>query len=209
MTVVSAMPVPTLESSQYPGILPSPTCGYSHGTLTTHPKFTLRPMPFPSLTVDRSYAAAILTEGSTPLGLQQQHTLITSSSSQPGVGGGGELSLPGTEEVGGISTRTIPTACVRPTHPLRSFANPLLPPPMGTIDPKVYTPMIPHSILSWSFLPHHSVRYRVTEPRSDLMVLSLMNKRVRVFVCFQVPASPRLAVLCSSVGTSVTLVTPA
>uniref|UniRef100_A0A673YRB4 DCC netrin 1 receptor n=1 Tax=Salmo trutta TaxID=8032 RepID=A0A673YRB4_SALTR len=109
--VVSAIPVPTLEGSQYPGILPSPTCGYSHGTLTTHPKFTLRPMPFPSLTVDR-------------------------------VGGKGELSLPGTEEVGGTSTRTIPTACVRPTHPLRSFANPLLPPPMGTIDPKVYTPMI-------------------------------------------------------------------
>uniref|UniRef100_A0AAZ3PNV8 Contactin-3 n=1 Tax=Oncorhynchus tshawytscha TaxID=74940 RepID=A0AAZ3PNV8_ONCTS len=122
--VVSAIPVPILESSQYPGILPSPTCGYNHGTLTTHPKFTLRPMPFPSLTVDRCYAAAMSTEGSTPLGVQQQqHTLITSSSRA-------------------TSTRTIPTACVRPTHPLRSFANPLLPPPMGTIDPKVYTPMI-------------------------------------------------------------------
>nr|XP_023999388.1 netrin receptor DCC-like [Salvelinus alpinus] len=57
--VVSAIPVPILESSQYPGILPSPTCGYNHGTLTTHPKFTLRPMPFPSLTVDRCYAAAV------------------------------------------------------------------------------------------------------------------------------------------------------
>uniref|UniRef100_A0A8C7CF83 Contactin-3 n=1 Tax=Oncorhynchus kisutch TaxID=8019 RepID=A0A8C7CF83_ONCKI len=134
VTVVSAIPVPILESSQYPGILPSPTCGYNHGTLTTHPKFTLRPMPFPSLTVDRCYAAAMSTEGSTPLGVQQQqHTLITSSS---------ELSLPGAEEVLATSTRTIPTACVRPTHPLRSFANPLLPPPMGTIDPKVYTPMI-------------------------------------------------------------------
>uniref|UniRef100_A0AAZ3PG64 Netrin receptor DCC n=1 Tax=Oncorhynchus tshawytscha TaxID=74940 RepID=A0AAZ3PG64_ONCTS len=113
--VVSAIPVPILESSQYPGILPSPTCGYNHGTLTTHPKFTLRPMPFPSLTVDRCYAAG--------------------RSQSP-------LSLPGAEEVGATSTRTIPTACVRPTHPLRSFANPLLPPPMGTIDPKVYTPMI-------------------------------------------------------------------
>uniref|UniRef100_A0A8K9V1Y3 Netrin receptor DCC n=1 Tax=Oncorhynchus mykiss TaxID=8022 RepID=A0A8K9V1Y3_ONCMY len=108
-TVVSAIPVPTLEGSQYPGILSSPTCGYSHGTLTTHPKFTLRPMPFPSLTVDRSYTA-----GGSQYRLQSFCT----------------------------STRTIPTACVRPTHPLRSFANPLLPPPMGTIDPKVYTPMI-------------------------------------------------------------------
>uniref|UniRef100_A0A6Q2Y686 DCC netrin 1 receptor n=1 Tax=Esox lucius TaxID=8010 RepID=A0A6Q2Y686_ESOLU len=94
--------------------------------------------------------AAVSTEGSGPLVVPQppQPTLITSASSQPGVGavgGGGELSLPGTEEVGGVSTRTIPTACVRPTHPLRSFANPLLPPPMGNIDPKVYTPMMPHS----------------------------------------------------------------
>uniref|UniRef100_A0A3B5LAS6 DCC netrin 1 receptor n=1 Tax=Xiphophorus couchianus TaxID=32473 RepID=A0A3B5LAS6_9TELE len=87
--VVSAIPVPTLESSQYPGILPSPSCGF------THNKFSLRPMPFPSLT-----AAA---------------------------------------------GRSIPTACVRPTHPLRSFTNPLLPPPMGTIDPKVYTSMLPQA----------------------------------------------------------------
>uniref|UniRef100_A0A8C7FUQ8 DCC netrin 1 receptor n=1 Tax=Oncorhynchus kisutch TaxID=8019 RepID=A0A8C7FUQ8_ONCKI len=111
-TVVSAIPVPTLEGSQYPGILSSPTCGYSHGTLTTHPKFTLRPMPFPSLTVDRSYTTLVPCQ-------QDISTLVPC-----------------------ISTRTIPTACVRPTHPLRSFANPLLPPPMGTIDPKVYTPMI-------------------------------------------------------------------
>uniref|UniRef100_A0A8C7CRV0 DCC netrin 1 receptor n=1 Tax=Oncorhynchus kisutch TaxID=8019 RepID=A0A8C7CRV0_ONCKI len=123
VTVVSAIPVPILESSQYPGILPSPTCGYNHGTLTTHPKFTLRPMPFPSLTVDRCYAAG------------RSQSIIPSLSFR-------ELSLPGAEEVLATSTRTIPTACVRPTHPLRSFANPLLPPPMGTIDPKVYTPMI-------------------------------------------------------------------
>uniref|UniRef100_A0A673YQ32 DCC netrin 1 receptor n=1 Tax=Salmo trutta TaxID=8032 RepID=A0A673YQ32_SALTR len=116
--VVSAIPVPTLEGSQYPGILPSPTCGYSHGTLTTHPKFTLRPMPFPSLTVDRSYT----TGGSHRAPWVSQHEVTRSRDS--------------------TSTRTIPTACVRPTHPLRSFANPLLPPPMGTIDPKVYTPMI-------------------------------------------------------------------
>ena len=49
------------------------------------------------------------------------------------------------EEAQAGSNRTIPTACVRPTHPLRSFINPLLPPPMGTIDPKVYTSMMSQS----------------------------------------------------------------
>ncbi|XP_010215865.1 PREDICTED: netrin receptor DCC [Tinamus guttatus] len=92
--VVSAIPVPTLESAQYPGILPSPTCGYPH------PQFTLRPVPFPTLSVDRTFGT-------------------------------------------GRSHRSIPTACVRPTHPLRSFANPLLPPPMSAIEPKVpYTPLL-------------------------------------------------------------------
>eukprot|EP00063_Salmo_salar_P019622 XP_013994457.1 PREDICTED: netrin receptor DCC-like isoform X3 [Salmo salar] len=118
------------------------------------------------------------TEGSTPLGVQQQqHSLITSSSSQPGVGGvggGGELSLPGTEEVGATSTRTIPTACVRPTHPLRSFANPLLPPPMGAIDPKVYTPMMPHSSAS---LPKPTVKTaslgQAGKARSPLLPVSV------------------------------------
>uniref|UniRef100_A0A8C1PDW4 DCC netrin 1 receptor n=1 Tax=Cyprinus carpio TaxID=7962 RepID=A0A8C1PDW4_CYPCA len=114
--VVSAIPVPTLESSQYPGILPSPTCGF-----TTHPKFTLRPMPFSTLSVDRSYGAG-------PMAPQQPQPLIPTAQSEPS----------GSEE---IPSRTIPTACVRPTHPLRSFTNPLLPPPMGTIEPKVYTPM--------------------------------------------------------------------
>lgn len=47
--VVSAIPVPALDSSQYPGILPSPSCSF------THSKFSLRPMPFSSLTVDRGY----------------------------------------------------------------------------------------------------------------------------------------------------------
>ncbi|GAA6091367.1 netrin receptor DCC, partial [Tachysurus ichikawai] len=118
--VVSAIPVPTLESSQYPGILPSPTCGY-----TPHSKFTLRPMPFSTLTVDRGYAAAITTE--TP---QPQASLIPSV--QPEASGAEEM-----------PSRSIPTACVRPTHPLRSFTNPLLPPPMSNIEPKVYTPMMP------------------------------------------------------------------
>uniref|UniRef100_A0A3Q2EBP6 DCC netrin 1 receptor n=1 Tax=Cyprinodon variegatus TaxID=28743 RepID=A0A3Q2EBP6_CYPVA len=124
--VVSAIPVPTLESSQYPGILPSPSCGF------THNKFSLRPMPFPSLTVDRGYTAerAVNTELPAAL-LPSQLPLLSSCSpfcSQSICGG-----------------RTIPTACVRPTHPLRSFTNPLLPPPMGTIDPKVYSSMLPQS----------------------------------------------------------------
>uniref|UniRef100_A0A673KRW8 DCC netrin 1 receptor n=1 Tax=Sinocyclocheilus rhinocerous TaxID=307959 RepID=A0A673KRW8_9TELE len=121
--VVSAIPVPTLDSSQYPGILPSPTCGF-----TTHPKFTLRPMPFSTLSVDRSYAAAMSAECAAPMAPQQPQALIPTAQSEPS----------GLEE---IPSRTIPTACVRPTHPLRSFTNPLLPPPMGTIEPKVYTPM--------------------------------------------------------------------
>uniref|UniRef100_A0A8C2KYA0 DCC netrin 1 receptor n=1 Tax=Cyprinus carpio TaxID=7962 RepID=A0A8C2KYA0_CYPCA len=112
-----AIPVPTLESSQYPGILPSPTCGF-----TTHPKFTLRPMPFSTLSVDRTFMTTDANE------IPQPQPLIPTAQSEPS----------GSEE---IPSRTIPTACVRPTHPLRSFTNPLLPPPMGTIEPKVYTPM--------------------------------------------------------------------
>uniref|UniRef100_A0AAQ4Q4V1 Contactin-3 n=1 Tax=Gasterosteus aculeatus aculeatus TaxID=481459 RepID=A0AAQ4Q4V1_GASAC len=111
--VVSAIPVPAMDSSQYPGILPSPSCGF------THNKFSLRPMPFPSLTVDRGY-----TPGTAILLL-----LNTSENTEAQASGG----------------RTIPTACVRPTHPLRSFTNPLLPPPMSTIDPKVYNSMMPLS----------------------------------------------------------------
>ncbi|MBN3294320.1 DCC protein, partial [Polypterus senegalus] len=119
--VVSAIPVPTLESAQYPGILPSPTCGYPH------PQFTLRPVPFPTLTVERSYGSA-MTEGAAVH--SQQPSLLAQTQA--------EHSVP--EEV---PSRTIPTACVRPTHPLRSFANPLLPPPMSAIEPKVpYTPLL-------------------------------------------------------------------
>ncbi|XP_058133726.1 netrin receptor DCC isoform X1 [Dasypus novemcinctus] len=121
--VVSAIPVPTLESAQYPGILPSPTCGYPH------PQFTLRPVPFPTLSVDRGFGAGrsqSVSEGPTT-----QPTPILPPA-QP------EHSS--SEEA---PSRTIPTACVRPTHPLRSFANPLLPPPMSAIEPKVpYTPLL-------------------------------------------------------------------
>uniref|UniRef100_A0A7N4NUV9 Netrin receptor DCC n=1 Tax=Sarcophilus harrisii TaxID=9305 RepID=A0A7N4NUV9_SARHA len=122
-TVVSAIPVPTLESAQYPGILPSPTCGYPH------PQFTLRPVPFPTLAVDRGFGTGrsqSVSEGPTP----QQPPMLPQT--QP--------EHPSNEEA---PSRTIPTACVRPTHPLRSFANPLLPPPMSTIEPKVpYTPLL-------------------------------------------------------------------
>uniref|UniRef100_A0A8C0SEA5 Netrin receptor DCC n=2 Tax=Canis lupus familiaris TaxID=9615 RepID=A0A8C0SEA5_CANLF len=119
--VVSAIPVPTLESAQYPGILPSPTCGYPH------PQFTLRPVPFPTLSVDRGFGAGkTVSEGPAT----QQAPMLPPA--QP--------EHPSSEEV---PSRTIPTACVRPTHPLRSFANPLLPPPMSAIEPKVpYTPLL-------------------------------------------------------------------
>uniref|UniRef100_A0A672I8F9 DCC netrin 1 receptor n=1 Tax=Salarias fasciatus TaxID=181472 RepID=A0A672I8F9_SALFA len=129
--VVSAIPVPALDSSQYPGILPSPSCGFSHS------KFSLRPMPFPSLTVDRGYT-------------------------------------PGTTPLRSSSRRTIPTACVRPSHPLRSFTNPLLPPPMGTIDPKVYTSMLPQSSAS---LPKPQVKTaslgQAGKARSPLLPVSV------------------------------------
>ncbi|KAI4555079.1 hypothetical protein MJT46_015465 [Ovis ammon polii x Ovis aries] len=124
--VVSAIPVPTLESAQYPGILPSPTCGYPH------PQFTLRPVPFPALSVDRGFGAGkTVSEGPTT----QQPPMLPPA--QP--------EHPSSEEA---PSRTIPTACVRPTHPLRSFANPLLPPPMSAIEPKVpYTPLLSQSVL--------------------------------------------------------------
>uniref|UniRef100_A0A3Q3N5T1 Contactin-3 n=1 Tax=Labrus bergylta TaxID=56723 RepID=A0A3Q3N5T1_9LABR len=150
--VVSAIPVPALDSSQYPGILPSPSCGF------THNKFSLRPMPFPSLTVDRGYTPDASTN---PL-LQQQPP-----PQQP------PPLLPGSSVAAG-SGRTIPTACVRPSHPLRSFTNPLLPPPMGTIDPKVYTSMLPQSSAS---LPKPQVKTaslgQASKARSPLLPVSV------------------------------------
>uniref|UniRef100_A0A3Q1HZF6 Contactin-3 n=1 Tax=Anabas testudineus TaxID=64144 RepID=A0A3Q1HZF6_ANATE len=146
--VVSAIPVPALDSSQYPGILPSPSCSF------THNKFSLRPMPFPSLTVDRGYTTAMTSDTSTNPLLQQQP--------------------PPQQEPQAGSGRTIPTACVRPTHPLRSFTNPLLPPPMGTIDPKVYTSMLPQSSAS---LPKPQVKTaslgQAGKARSPLLPVSV------------------------------------
>uniref|UniRef100_A0A8D3EAD7 Netrin receptor DCC n=1 Tax=Scophthalmus maximus TaxID=52904 RepID=A0A8D3EAD7_SCOMX len=141
--VVSAIPVPALDSSQYPGILPSPSCSF------THNKFSLRPMPFPSLTVDRGYTPA-------PSSSQISPPRPSSSSLFTAASG-----------------RTIPTACVRPSHPLRSFTNPLLPPPMGTIDPKVYTSMMPQS----SDLPKPQVKTaslgQAGKARSPLLPVSV------------------------------------
>uniref|UniRef100_A0A7N6BYV6 DCC netrin 1 receptor n=1 Tax=Anabas testudineus TaxID=64144 RepID=A0A7N6BYV6_ANATE len=146
--VVSAIPVPALDSSQYPGILPSPSCSF------THNKFSLRPMPFPSLTVDRGYTT----------GKDIPPPILSSSSSLRH-----SRPLPSCPAPG----RTIPTACVRPTHPLRSFTNPLLPPPMGTIDPKVYTSMLPQS----SDLPKPQVKTaslgQAGKARSPLLPVSV------------------------------------
>ncbi|KAM8960930.1 netrin receptor DCC [Pelodytes ibericus] len=123
-SVVSAIPVPTLESAQYPGILPSPTCGYPH------PQFTLRPVPFPTLSVDRGFSASRAVSECPP---SQQSSML--SHTQPEHANNDDA-----------PSRTIPTACVRPTHPLRSFANPLLPPPMTAMEPKVpYTPLLSQS----------------------------------------------------------------
>lgn len=73
-----------------------------------------------------AHASAAVTEGPAP----QQPSLLPQT--QP--------EHPSGEDA---PSRTIPTACVRPTHPLRSFANPLLPPPMSAIEPKVpYTPLL-------------------------------------------------------------------
>uniref|UniRef100_H3D9L5 DCC netrin 1 receptor n=1 Tax=Tetraodon nigroviridis TaxID=99883 RepID=H3D9L5_TETNG len=127
--VVSAIPVPALDSSQYSGILPSPSCGF------THNKFSLRPMPFSTLTVDRGYTPVV----------------------SPVPGAPAPVVPAPAEEAQGAGGRSIPTACVRPTHPLRSFTNPLLPSSMGTIDPKVYTSMMPQSS-SGASLPKPQVK---------------------------------------------------
>lgn len=95
---------------------------------------------------------------------QQAPPLLPGSSAPPGEHVPGVGPVPGApaaaasaEEVQAGSSRTIPTACVRPTHPLRSFTNPLLPPPMGTIDPKVYTSMMPQSS-EYSCCLFHKIR---------------------------------------------------
>ncbi|XP_061603141.1 netrin receptor DCC isoform X2 [Phyllopteryx taeniolatus] len=181
--VVSAIPVPSLDSAQYPGILPSPSCSF------THNKFSLRPMPFSSLTVDRGYTPVISTDASTNPLLQQQSPpkqpppLLPGSSVPTGEHAPGIGPVPGapaastavaSEESQPGASRTIPTACVRPTHPLRSFTNPLLPPPMSTIDPKVYTSMLPQSTAS---LPKPQVKTaslgQAGKARSPLLPVSV------------------------------------
>ncbi|XP_047426142.1 netrin receptor DCC [Mugil cephalus] len=149
--MVSAIPVPALDSSQYPGILPSPSCGF------TKTKFSLKPMPFPNLTVDRAYppdtsSSPLLQQQPSP---QQTTPLLLGSSALPGehvptVGPvpGASAATTATEEALACNSQNIPTACIRPTHPLRSFTNPLLSQPVGTIDPKVHISVMPQSSAS-------------------------------------------------------------
>lgn len=130
---------------------PSPLCPYS-----LHP-----PPPSPSAMTSDTSTNPLLQQQPPP---QQTPPLLPGSSAPPGdhvpvVGPvpGAPAAIPtaAAEEAQAGSCRTIPTACVRPTHPLRSFTNPLLPPPMGTIDPKVYTSMMPQSS-EYSWLFHNS-----------------------------------------------------
>lgn len=136
------------------------------------PLFTFPILPSPnhlsvllSCFIPPSSSLAIPSDSSTNPLLQQQpptqqapppllpSSSITTGEHVPGVGPvpGAPASVTvaaaaaAAEEAQAGGGRTIPTACVRPTHPLRSFTNPLLPPPMGTIDPKVYTSMLPQS----------------------------------------------------------------
>ncbi|KAG9488366.1 hypothetical protein GDO78_007922 [Eleutherodactylus coqui] len=159
-SVVSAIPVPTLESAQYPGILPSPTCVYPH------PQFTLRPVPFPTLSVDRGFGPGrAVNETQQP----QQSSLI--SHTQP--------EHPSNEDA---PSRTIPTACVRPTHPLRSFANPLLPPPMSAMEPKVpYTSLLSQAASS---LP---------KPQVKTASLGLAGKARSPLLPVSVPTAPEVS----------------
>ncbi|KAM5191920.1 netrin receptor DCC [Mantella aurantiaca] len=158
--VVSAIPVPTLESAQYPGILPSPTCVYPH------PQFTLRPVPFPTLSVDRGFGPSRAVNEAAQ---SQQSSVI--SHTQP--------EHPSNEDA---PSRTIPTACVRPTHPLRSFANPLLPPPMTAMEPKVpYTPLLSQT---GSSLP---------KPQVKTASLGLAGKARSPLLPVSVPTAPEVS----------------
>lgn len=136
-----------------------PLANISHLFLTSHWIFffflppscltcyiRLSASPFLALSTDASSNPLLQQQPPT----QQTAPLLPGSSAPPGehlpsIGPVPGAATAAAEEAQGGSGRTIPTACVRPTHPLRSFTNPLLPPPMGTIDPKVYTSMLPQS----------------------------------------------------------------
>lgn len=130
-------------------VLPFP----NHSSVMT-PSFIphLSPPPFSASVIPSDASTNPLLQQQPPP--QQAPPLLPGSSVPPGEHVPGVGPVPGApaavaaapaEEAQAGSGRTIPTACVRPTHPLRSFTNPLLPPPMGTIDPKVYTSMMPQS----------------------------------------------------------------
>ncbi|XP_072309658.1 netrin receptor DCC-like [Eucyclogobius newberryi] len=139
--VVSAV---ALDSAQYPALLQSPSCGF------THNKFSLRQMPFPSLTVDRGFSPALSSDSSSnPLQASAQPapppdltaTPLPTSASSLALGVSAVSPLAGSVSSEESQTRNIPTACVRPSHPLRSFTSPLLPPPHGPAHtPAAHTP---------------------------------------------------------------------
>ncbi|CAL8280129.1 unnamed protein product [Merluccius merluccius] len=123
--VVSAIPLPSLEG-QYPG--------FSHG------QYTLRSMPLPSLTLDRGYA----TDPAHSL-LQQQAPPPHITGHAPGPGPTQPVVV---EEAHGnhgaavatATTRAIPTACVRPSHPLRSFVSANAAAAAAAVSPGVASP---------------------------------------------------------------------
>ncbi|EPY82686.1 hypothetical protein CB1_000632018 [Camelus ferus] len=101
-------------------------------------------------TLERSLAARRATRAKLmiPMDAQSNNPAVSEgpTTQQPPMLPPAQAEHPSSEEA---PSRTIPTACVRPTHPLRSFANPLLPPPMSAIEPKVpYTPLLSQPVES-------------------------------------------------------------
>uniref|UniRef100_H3D9L6 DCC netrin 1 receptor n=1 Tax=Tetraodon nigroviridis TaxID=99883 RepID=H3D9L6_TETNG len=163
--VVSAIPVPALDSSQYSGILPSPSCGF------THNKFSLRPMPFSTLTVDRGYTPGTLERSPDPSSVPPtEHVPVVS----PVPGAPAPVVPAPAEEAQGAGGRSIPTACVRPTHPLRSFTNPLM--PAGSIAPPPPHPSTPLLLTGSQGMPHNVKTASLGQPgkaRSPLLPVSV------------------------------------
>ncbi|CAL9682025.1 unnamed protein product [Knipowitschia caucasica] len=110
--VVSAVALDPQFDTQFPSLLQSPSCGFN--------KFSLRQMPFPSLSVERFSPAMTSEPSANPLQPQQAPPPESSLVAAVGVVVS-PMGVASSEEGGGA--RTIPTACVRPSHPLRSFTS--------------------------------------------------------------------------------------
>ncbi|KAK7896385.1 hypothetical protein WMY93_021710 [Mugilogobius chulae] len=178
--VVSAV---ALDSSQFPALLQSPSCGF------THNNFSLRQMPFPSLTVDRGFSPALSSEASSnPLQPPSQPApppdltaaSLPASASSLAVGVSAVSPLAGSVSSEESQTRSIPTACVRPSHPLRSFTSPLLPAPHGPAHGATHTPSVPSSTGS---LP---------KPQVKTASLGLGGKARSPLLPVSVPTAPEL-----------------